>query len=140
MTPMTKLALRRNYSGRLDHGRSSLADVTRSQADADGETFGYLGVRIRGADVWTIGHGSPGRYLGPLAGARAGVTEPGRSRIGLFISGKLLGDVAPRNATIFVAFPDGSCYERMAVPWLFRADWPKIAGQIGRFNAAASLA
>jgi hypothetical protein len=58
----------------------------------------------------------------------------------MFISGLLLGDVAPKNATIFLAFPDGTRYERLLVAWVHRWDWPKIAGQVGRFNAAAYLA
>jgi hypothetical protein len=102
--------------------------------------FGYLGVEISGSEVWTTGRRSPGWYLGPLQGARAGVVEPGRSRIGMFVSRVLLGEVVPKNAMVFVAFPDDTRYERLLVPWDLRADWPKIAGEIGRFNSAASRA
>jgi hypothetical protein len=116
---------------------SSTVDARRSQADSDGAAFGYLGIRISGAEVWTTGRGSPSRYLGPLQGARAGVTEPRRSRIGMVISRLLLGEAVPKNATLFVAFPDDTRYERQLLPWDLRADWPKIAGEIGRFNTAA---
>jgi hypothetical protein len=101
-------------------------------------TFGYLGVEISRSEVWTTGRRSPSRYLGPLQDARAGVIEPGRSRIGMFISRVLLGEVVPKNATVFVAFSDDTRYERLLAPWDLRADWPKIAGEISRFNAAAS--
>jgi hypothetical protein len=116
-----------------------MVDMRGSQAAPGGAAFGYLGVRISGAEVWTTGHGSPSRYLGPLEGARAGVTEPSRSRIGMFISRLLLGQAVPKNARLFVAFPDNTRYERQLVPWDLRADWPKIAGEIGRFNSAAYL-
>jgi hypothetical protein len=102
--------------------------------------FGYLGVRISGADVWTTGHGSPVRRLGALKGASAGVFEPPRSRIGVYLSSLLLGGDRPKNARLYVAFPDGARYERLLLPWVCADDWPQIAGEIGRFNAAAYLA
>ena len=114
-------------------------DGWRSQSEADGVVFGYLGVKISGTDVWTTGRGTPNRCLGPLAGACAGLVEPRRSWIGTFISSLLLGDVLPKNATMFVAFADGTRYERMPLPWVTQ-DWPKIAGEIGRFNTAAYFA
>ena len=40
----------------------------------------------------------------------------------------------------YVAFADGSRYERMPLPWVREPDWPRIGGEIGRFNAAASRA
>ena len=40
----------------------------------------------------------------------------------------------------YVAFADGSRYERMPLPWVGELDWLKIGGEIGRFNAAAYLA
>jgi hypothetical protein len=40
---------------------------------------------------------------------------------------------------IVIAFADGARYERLLLPWV-RDDSPKIAGEIGRFNAAATLA
>ena len=97
----------------------------------DGGAFGYLGVKISGAEVWTTGRRSPSRYLGPLQGAHAGVIEPGRSRTGVFISRVLLGEVVPKNATVFVTFPDDALYERLLAPGDLRADWPKLAGEIG---------
>jgi len=102
--------------------------------------FSYLGVKISGTDVWTTGHETPSRRLGPLAGARAGIVEPRRSRIGVLVSSLLLGDAAPKNATLFVAFLDGTHYARMVLPWVRPEEWPRVAGQIGRFNAAAYLA
>jgi hypothetical protein len=36
-----------------------MVDVQRSQAEADGMLFGYLGVKIIGTDVWTLGNQSP---------------------------------------------------------------------------------
>lgn len=75
-----------------------------------------------------------------LTGARAGVAEPSRFRIGMVISRLLLGEAVPKNARLFVAFPDDTRYERQLVPWDLRADWPKIAGEIGHFNSAAYLA
>jgi hypothetical protein len=77
-------------SARHSHGVVKV-DVRQSQDEADGIPFGHLGVRICGAEVWSTGHGTQSRYLGPLEGARAGVTEPRRSRIGMFISRVLLG-------------------------------------------------
>jgi len=115
---------------------------TRPRPSPDGDSgtdFGYLGVRIRGTDVWTTGRDSTIRCLGPLAGARAGLSEPRRSRIGAAVSRVLLADMPPKNARLFVAFADGTRYERLPLPWV-RGDWPKIAGEIGRFNAVAVLA
>ncbi len=117
-----------------------MVDARWSQSEADGQVFGYLGVKISGTDVWTTGRGSPSRCLGPLAGACAGLVEPRRSWIGTFISSLLLGDAPPKNATMFVAFADGSRYERLVLPFVHALDWPKIAGEIGRFNAAAYFA
>jgi len=118
-----------------------MADALRSQADADGMVFGYLGVMIRGTDVWTIGRDTPNRRLGALKGACAGLIEPRRSRIGSFISSLLLGgNVPPKNARLYIAFADGTRYERMLLPWVPLDAWPRIAGQIGRFNTAADLA
>ena len=117
-----------------------MVDPGRSLAESDGLVFGYLGVRITGQEIWTIGHDAASRRLGPLAGAHAGLTEPPRSGIGMLISSVLLaGDEPPKNARLYVAFADGTSYERLVVPWL-RQDWPKVAGQIGRFNAAALFA
>ena len=115
-----------------------MVDVRQSLDDQDSAPFGYLGVRICGAEVWTAGRGIESRYLGPLKGARAGVTEPGRSRIGMLISRMLLSDRVPKNATLFVAFPDGARYERQVVSWDLRADWSKVASQVDDFNAAAN--
>ncbi|HUD37126.1 MAG TPA: hypothetical protein VMR14_09530 [Streptosporangiaceae bacterium] len=117
-----------------------MADALRPQADADGMVFGYLGVRISGADVRTTEHGPPGRCLGALKGASAGVLEPPRSRIGVYLSSLLLGGDPPKNARLYVAFADGTRHERLLLPWVRADDWPQIAGEIGRFNAAAYLA
>src|SRR5258708_27216703 len=117
-----------------------MVDAGWLQAESDGGVFGYLGVKISGTDVWTTGRGTPSRCLGPLIGACAGVVEPRRSWIGTFISSVLLGDVPPKNARLYVAFADGSRYERLVLPFVRTIDWPKIAGEIGRFNAAAYLA
>ena len=117
-----------------------MADALRSQGDADGMVFSYLGVVIRGTDVWTFGREAPTRCLGPLKGACAGIIEPRRSRIGSYISSLLLGGNAPpKNARLYIAFADGTRYERMLLPWIPIDAWPRIAGQIGRFNAAACL-
>jgi hypothetical protein len=117
-----------------------MVDPRRSQADADGMVFGYLGVQISGTDVWTTGRGTASRCLGPLKGACAGVAEPRRSWIGTVISSLLLGDVRPKNARLYATIADGTCYERLVLPWISDLDWPKVAGEIGRFNAAAYLA
>jgi hypothetical protein len=115
-------------------------DVQSSQAGADGAVFGYLGVRISGADVWTAARGTPSRRLGSLAGAYAGVVEPRRSAVVSVLMRLLQLSYAPtRNVHVFVAFSDGSRYERLLLPWA-GDDSPKIAGQIGRFNAAAYFA
>lgn len=58
----------------------------------------------------------------------------------MFISRVLLGEVVPKNATVFVAFPDDTRYERLLAPWDLRADWPKIAGEIGPVQRRRSLA
>jgi hypothetical protein len=50
------------------------------------------------------------------------------------------GDAPPKNAKLYIAFADGTRYERLVLLWVVPDDWPKIAGQIGRFNAAACLA
>ena len=117
-----------------------MVDPRRSQADSDGMVFGYLGVRISAGAVWTSKHGDVSRYLGPLAGACAGLEEPRRSRIGSFVSSVLTGSSAPKNSKLYVTFADGSRYERMPLPSVREPDWPRIGGEIGRFNAAASLA
>jgi hypothetical protein len=117
-----------------------MVDPRRSQGEADGMVFGYLGVMISGGAVWTIERGAARRYLGPLVGARAGVDEPRRSWVGAFMSSVLLGSAPPKNAKLYVAFADASRYERMPLPWVSELDWPKIGGEIGRFNAAAYLA
>jgi hypothetical protein len=52
----------------------------------------------------------------------------------------LLGDVPPENARLYVAFADGSRYERLVLPFVRAADWPRIGGEIGRFNAVAHQA
>jgi hypothetical protein len=116
-----------------------MVDVQRSLADADGLVFGYLGVRISGTEVWTFGNEHPSRRLGPLAGARAGLLEPRRSWFGTIVSSLLLGEAPPKGARLFVAFADGTRYERLVLPWVAVEDWPKIAGQVGRFNAAGFL-
>jgi hypothetical protein len=116
-----------------------MADPSRSQSEADGTVFGYLGVKISGTDVWTTGGGTSSRCLGSLKGACAGIAEPRRSWIGTFISSLLLGDAPPKNARLYVAFADGTRYERLTLPWVGDLDWPKVAGEIGRFNAAAYL-
>jgi hypothetical protein len=113
--------------------------MQRSQADADGLVFGFLGVKVSGTEVWTIGSESPSRRLGPLAGAHAGLLEPRRSWFGTVVSSLLLGDAPPKAARLFVTFADGTRYERLMLPWVAMDDWPKIAGQVGRFNAAALL-
>jgi hypothetical protein len=117
-----------------------VGDPRRWQADSDGVVFGYLGVRISGDAVWTIERGHVGRYLGPLTGAYAGLDEPRRSWIGSFVTRALLGSSPPKNAKLYVTFTDGSRYERMPLPWVRELDWPKIGGEIGRFNSAAYLA
>jgi hypothetical protein len=117
-----------------------MADPPRSQADADGMVFGYLGVKISGTEVWTTGRGTSVRCLGPLKGACAGIAEPRRTLIGIFISSLLLGDTPPKNARLYIAFTDGRRYERLMLPWVSDLDWPKIGTEIGRFNAAAYLA
>jgi hypothetical protein len=116
-----------------------MVEVQRSQADADGMLFGYLGVKIRGTEVWTLGQQSPSRRLGELKGAQAALIEPPRRWIGTFISTLLLGEAAPKGARLCITFADGTRYERLVLPWINRNAWPQIAGQVGRFNAAAYL-
>jgi hypothetical protein len=117
-----------------------MADVRSSQAGADGAVFGYLGVRIIGSEVWTAASGTPSRRLGPLAGAYAGVVEPRRPAVVTVLMQLLLFSYGPAHKVrVFVAFADGTRYERLLLPWA-GDDSPKIAGQIGRFNAAAYLA
>jgi hypothetical protein len=113
-----------------------MADPQRSQAEPDGTVFGYLGVKISEGAVWTSEHGTPSRYLGPLPGAKAGLDEPRQSWFGALMSSLLVGSAPTKNPTLYVAFADGSRYERMPLPWVSGLDWPKIAGEIGRFNAA----
>jgi hypothetical protein len=116
-----------------------MVEVQQSQADADGTLFGYLGVRIRGTEVWTLGQRSPSRRLGELKGAHAALIEPPRRWIGTFVSTLLLGEALPKGARLCITFADGTRYERLVVPWVNRHAWPQIAGQVGRFNAAAYL-
>jgi len=44
------------------------------------------------------------------------------------------------NARLCIVFAGGTRYERLVVPWLRDLDWPRVAGEVGRFNAAALLA
>ena len=117
-----------------------MIDPWRSQAGQDDMVFGYLGVRISGTAVWTTGRGTSGRCLGALTGASAGIVEPRRPWIGTFISSLLLGAAPPKNARLYVTFADGTRYERLVLPWVSELDWSRVAGEIGRFNAAAYLA
>lgn len=117
-----------------------MVDLRRSHAGEDGMVFGYLGVRVIATDVWATGSGIPSRCLGPLIGASAGIVEPRRSWIGTFVSSLLLGEVPPKNARLSVVFADGTRYNRHLLPWVNDLDWPKVAGEIGRFNEAAQLA
>lgn len=78
-----------------------------------------LGVQVVGGGVWAAGRG--GRFLGPLAGSRAELTDGTRPhRIGAAVAlapftlgGSALIALTRKNkASAFVVFTDGSVHER----------------------------
>ena len=120
----------RHRSPRFDQ---SHLDVAGSR----GVVIGYLGVEVVGDHVWTIGGPTRGRYLGLLAGARAGVHLPQSSVYGVTATMSGLG---PHLAgTVSITFANGAGYERALRPGAV-ADAPKIAAQVAQFNAMAGAA
>jgi hypothetical protein len=104
---------------------------------ARGTAFGYLGVRIDGDQVWTIGGSVHGRFLGQLAGARAGMEAVRLTPLAARLVAWGLGQ-RPMGR-IFVALANGTQYERLLRPAAF-GDLNKIAAEIARFNQAAGAA
>jgi hypothetical protein len=99
--------------------------------------FGYLAVEIVDGEVRTFGRIVYGRYLGPLAGARASMTmqrlsSPARWLTAKGIGPKLLG-------TLSITFADGTKHERVLLANA-ALDASKIEAEVARFNAAAQAA
>jgi hypothetical protein len=117
------------------------AQVQRERGRADATAavvpLGLLGIIVKRGDVYARTWRD--RYLGPLAGACAGVMDirPG-SEAGSIAAG-IIGLNAPRVGTIFVAFADGTRHEtplRMGT----RAEMHRVDAAIARFNAMADAA
>jgi hypothetical protein len=104
--------------------------------------FGYLTVKVREAEVWTIGRlvGSrhvDARYLGPLAGAKAAMEL---DKFSVFGVGGVLKGIGPHLVgTVSITFADGTSYQR-PLRWGALIDAPKIRDAIDRFNALAAAA
>lgn len=99
-----------------------------------GEPFGYLAVRVGDGEVRTFGRTAGNRYLGRLAGARAGMEL---RRFGYPAEGLTIKGIGPKLAgTVSIEFADGTRYKRAL---LARAllDAPKIESEIAKFNELA---
>jgi hypothetical protein len=99
-------------------------------------SFGELGVMVRNGEVRKIGGGlrqTPKR----LAGACAGVVidRPRPSEAGSFVAA-VVGFGQPRVGTIFVAFADGTRWEKKLYQGT-RQQMQKVDVAIARFNAMA---
>jgi hypothetical protein len=103
-------------------------------ATARGSAFGYLGVRVEGDQVWTIQGSVHGRFLGQLAGARAGMEVARLSPVAARLVAWGLGQ-RPMGR-LFVTLANGTHYERLLRPAAI-GDLNKIAAEISRFNQAA---
>ncbi len=104
---------------------------------ARGIAFGYLGVRVEGDQVWTIQGSVHGRFLGQLAGARAGMEATRLTPLAARLVAWGLGQ-RPMGR-IFVTLANGARYERLLRPAAV-GDLNKIAAEISRFNRAADVA
>lgn len=118
------------------------ADIQRSRSSADaarGVWLSDLGVRVKGNEVRkAAGTWKGSRYLGPLAGACAGVIDVKAPSAGAMLSSVVIGNV-PRVGTIFVAFADGTRHEQP----LYQgspAQMRKVDAAVARFNAMADTA
>jgi hypothetical protein len=76
-------------------------------------TLNALGVRVKGNEVFNLNFllRKEFRYLGPLAGASAGVMDVKPASSGAVISSIVIGNV-PRVGTIFIAFANGKLHKR----------------------------
>ncbi len=99
-----------------------------------GTGFGYLGVRIEGDQVWTIGGSVHGRFLGQLAGARAGMEVTRLSPVAALLVA--YGQGQRPMGKIFVTLANGTQYQRLLRPAAV-GDMSKIAAEIARFNQVA---
>ncbi len=103
---------------------------------ARGTAFGYLGVRVEDDQVWTIRGSVHGRFLGQLAGARAGMEATRLTPLAARLVACGLGQ-RPMGR-VFVALANGTHYERLLRPAAV-GDLNKIAAEIARFNQAAGV-
>ena len=98
-----------------------------------------LGVMVRGREVRKIGGGLR-QIPKPLAGACAGVVidRPAPRQQGFF-SAVVIGSAAPRDGTIFVAFADGTRWEKPLRQGT-RQQMRQVDAAVARFNAMADAA
>jgi hypothetical protein len=112
-------------------------DRARTDAVARAVALPQLGIVVKRGEVYA--RKLRDRYLGPLAGACAGVMDlkPG-SGAGC-LAAAIIATSTPRVGTIFVAFADGTRHEaplRMGT----RAEMHEVDAAIARFNAMADAA
>jgi hypothetical protein len=125
--------------GSQDRVRRAPAEVESTWSGstaASGTAFGYLGVRVEGDQVWTIRGSVHGRFLGQLAGARAGMEVPRLTPLAARLVAWGLGQ-RPMGR-VFVTLANGAHYERLLRPAAI-GDLTKIAAEISRFNQAAGV-
>lgn len=119
------------------------AEILRSRAAAEaarGVTLEALGVRIKGNEVFNLNYlvRKKLRYLGPLAGASAGVMDVEPASGGAVLSSIVIGNV-PRVGTIFVAFANGKLHKKALLQGSPR-QMRNVDAEVARFNTMADVA
>lgn len=119
------------------------AEILRSRAAAEaarGVTLEALGVRVKGNEVFNLNYlvRKKLRYLGPLAGASAGVMDVEPPSGGAVLSSIVIGNV-PRVGTIFVAFANGKLHKKALLQGSPR-QMRNVDADVARFNTMADVA
>jgi hypothetical protein len=122
---------------------STAAEIRRSRAAAEvarGVTLKELGVRVKGGEVFNLNFllRKEFRYLGPLAGASAGVMDVRPASGGAVLSSIVVGNV-PRVGTIYIAFANRKMHGRplrKGSPGQMR----NVDSEVARFNAMVDIA
>jgi Short C-terminal domain len=122
---------------------NAAAEIHRSRAAAEaarGVTLTALGVRVKGNEVFNLNFllRKELRYLGPLAGASAGVMDVKPASGGAVLSSIVIGNV-PRVGTIFVAFANGKLHKKALLQGSPR-QMRNVDTEVARFNAMADAA
>jgi hypothetical protein len=119
------------------------AEIQRSRAAAEtarGVTLKELGVRVEGNKVFSLNYllRKEFRYLGPLAGACAGVMDLKTPTAGAMISSVVIGNPA-KVGMIFVAFADGTRHEQ-SLRQGSRRQMQDVDAAVALFNAMVDVA